>query len=227
MRRCRVNLPNRCYHLISRVAHRVYFRDEDERTCLVDWPDRHEWCSYATGLVTNKVYADGVGPTYAYTPDGKLALRTWARGVSTSYSYDGAGNLVSTTYSDGTPSIACAYDRSGNIVSAVTEGVATNLYAYSVEGLLTNEVQNGASLARSYDALGRPTGYTLSLCASATPREVSFSYPNEVLFCLAAEKLLRRYEVVEEAIFPYGQVEFAGIDQDGPYGTVARQFQPV
>ena len=23
MRRCRINLPNRCYHLISRVAHRV------------------------------------------------------------------------------------------------------------------------------------------------------------------------------------------------------------
>ena len=26
----------------------------------------------ATGLVTNKVYADGKGPTYTYTPDGKL-----------------------------------------------------------------------------------------------------------------------------------------------------------
>ena len=24
MRRCRINLPNRCYHLISRVAHRVF-----------------------------------------------------------------------------------------------------------------------------------------------------------------------------------------------------------
>ena len=27
----------------------------------------------ATGLVTNKVYADGKGPSYDYTPDGKLA----------------------------------------------------------------------------------------------------------------------------------------------------------
>jgi hypothetical protein len=34
----------------------------------------------ATGLVTNKVYADGKGPSYTYTPDGKLATRTWARG---------------------------------------------------------------------------------------------------------------------------------------------------
>ena len=37
----------------------------------------------ATGLVTNKVYADGKGPTYTYTPDGKLATRTWARGIAT------------------------------------------------------------------------------------------------------------------------------------------------
>ena len=32
IRRCRINLPNRCYHLISRVAHRAYFLDEDERS---------------------------------------------------------------------------------------------------------------------------------------------------------------------------------------------------
>ena len=24
MRRCRINLPNRCYHLVSRVAHRAF-----------------------------------------------------------------------------------------------------------------------------------------------------------------------------------------------------------
>ena len=32
MRSGRVNLPNRCYHLISRVAHRAFFLDEGERT---------------------------------------------------------------------------------------------------------------------------------------------------------------------------------------------------
>ncbi|MBQ2628330.1 MAG: hypothetical protein IJG13_01500, partial [Kiritimatiellae bacterium] len=41
-------------------------------------------------------------------------------------------------------------------------------------GLVTNEVQNGATLARSYDFLGRPTGYTL--CAPASLREISCSY---------------------------------------------------
>ena len=40
MRRCRIKLPNRCYHLISRVAHRAYFLDGNERTRLVDFVRR-------------------------------------------------------------------------------------------------------------------------------------------------------------------------------------------
>lgn len=35
MRNSRVNVPNRCYHLISRVAHRAFFLDDEERTRLV------------------------------------------------------------------------------------------------------------------------------------------------------------------------------------------------
>ena len=31
----------------------------------------------------------------------------------------------------------------------------------SLHGQLTNEVQNGVSLARTYDSLNRPTGYTI------------------------------------------------------------------
>ena len=56
----------------------------------------------ATGLVTQKLYADGRGPCYTYTDDGNLATRTWARGVTTSYTYDAWGSLTSTTSSDGT-----------------------------------------------------------------------------------------------------------------------------
>ena len=41
-----------------------------------------------SGCMTNKVYADGKGPTYSYAPDGKLARRVWARGVATDYTYD-------------------------------------------------------------------------------------------------------------------------------------------
>lgn len=36
MRKTRVNPPNRCYHLISCVAHRAFFLDNDEKPRLVD-----------------------------------------------------------------------------------------------------------------------------------------------------------------------------------------------
>ena len=42
MRNSRVNLPNRCYHLISRVAHRAFFLDDEERTRLVKAKDFKE-----------------------------------------------------------------------------------------------------------------------------------------------------------------------------------------
>jgi len=136
----------------------------------------------ATGLVTNKVYADGRGPSYAYTPDGRLARRTWARGVSAEYSYDAAGRLTETAYSDGTPTVARAYDRAGNRVSATADGVATNLYAYDVHGNCTNEWQDGFTVARSYDALGRPTGY------AAGETRTTLAYDD--LGCLASMEVL-------------------------------------
>ena len=138
----------------SRVSMTTY-RDEalangDTTRWLYDEP---------SGLVTNKVYADGRGPVYDYTPDGRLARRTWARGVTADYAYDAAGNLTSTVYSDGTPTVTMAYDRVGSLTAATTAGVVTNLYAYDVYGSCTNEWQDGFEIARFYDALGRPAGY--------------------------------------------------------------------
>ena len=129
----------------------------------------------ATGLTTNKVYADGKGPNYTYTPDGLLATRTWARGIVTAYSYDTLGNLVAVDYSDTTPDITYTRDRLGNVLLAVTDGVATNAYAYNRLGQVTNEVQNGTTIARSYDALGRATGYVIG-DGEASGSVASYSY---------------------------------------------------
>ena len=115
-----------------------------------------------SGCMTNKLYADGKGPRYDYTPDGKLARRVWARGIVTDYTYDNAGQLVSTTYSDTTPTITMSYDRFGNLVNATTAGVVTNLYAYDLYGHCTNEWQNDFNLTRFYDSLGRSTGYAIN-----------------------------------------------------------------
>jgi RHS repeat-associated protein len=112
----------------------------------------------ATGLVTNKVYADGKGPSYAYTPDGRLATRTWARGVVTTYAYDSSGALTNTVYSDGTPTISLVYNRAGRQIQAVdAAGVTT--FLYDDFGSLTNETVIGVAgtntIERFYDNYGR------------------------------------------------------------------------
>ena len=119
----------------------------------------------ASGLVTNKVYADGKGPRYTYTPDGKLATRTWARGIVTTYSYDDNGSLTNTVYSDGTPTISLAYNRVGRQIQAIdAAGVTT--FAYDDFGAVTNETVVGVAgantIERFYDNFGRDAGYALS-----------------------------------------------------------------
>ncbi|MFZ4397256.1 MAG: hypothetical protein ACOYOU_16695, partial [Kiritimatiellia bacterium] len=115
----------------------------------------------ATGLLTNKLYADGKGTAYTYTPDGKLATRVWARGITTVYSFDPAGTLTNIAYSDATPAVRFTCNRLGQPISAIAAGVSTNLYAYSAAGLLTNETVHGqGSIVKSYDSLGRPSGFS-------------------------------------------------------------------
>ena len=119
----------------------------------------------ATGLVTNKVYADGKGPRYAYTPDGKLATRTWARGIVTTYSYDDNGSLTNTVYSDGTPMISLAYNRAGRQIEA-HDAAGITICLYDDFGSLTNETVIGVAgtntIERYYDSVGRSLGYALN-----------------------------------------------------------------
>lgn len=119
----------------------------------------------ATGLVTNKVYADGKGPRYDYTPDGKLATRTWARGIVTTYSYDANGALTNTVYSDGTPTISLAYNRAGQQVRA-EDAAGVTTFAYDEFGALVSETVIGIAetntIERFYDDFGRTVGYALN-----------------------------------------------------------------
>ncbi len=129
----------------------------------------------ATGLLVFKEYPDGKGPTYRYTPDGLLVSRIWARGIATTYAYDGRGNLINADYSDATPAVSLTYDRLGHNLTAICAGVSTNIYSYNRFGQLTNEVQNGTTITRSYDTLGRETGYAIG-GGIAAGSVVSYSY---------------------------------------------------
>ena len=147
------------YDAFGRMTAMNTFRDEamqngDTTTWLYDEP---------TGLLTNKVYADGKGPLYSYTPDGKLATRTWARGSVASYAYDASGRLTGIDYSDTTPDVSFTYDRLGRMTSAIVAGVSTNTYAYDPETLaLSVETQNGVVIDRATDSLGRSTGFSVA-----------------------------------------------------------------
>jgi len=113
----------------------------------------------ATGLLTNKVYADGARVRYTYTEGGRLATRVWSRGIAASYAYDALGQLTNVHYSGNTPDISFAYDRLGRMVSAIT-AVSSHLFEYA--GLdLVGEIQDGVAITRSYDGLGRSTGFNI------------------------------------------------------------------
>ena len=119
----------------------------------------------ASGVMINKVYADGKGPKYDYTPDGKLAKRTWARGIVADYSYDGWGNLTNTVYSDGTSTISLFYDSLGRQIKA-NDAAGVTTFLYDTFGSLTNETVIGVAgtntIIRYWDEFGRTVGYVLN-----------------------------------------------------------------
>ncbi|MBQ6338829.1 MAG: zinc dependent phospholipase C family protein [Kiritimatiellae bacterium] len=119
----------------------------------------------ASNCMTNKVYADGNGPTYDYASDGSLIRRTCARGVTAEYSYDGWGNLTNTVYSDGTTAVAATYDAFGRQVETRDEAGVTIL-EYDAFGSRIGETVVGAAgtntIERFYDAFGRDAGYALN-----------------------------------------------------------------
>ena len=116
----------------------------------------------ATGLLTSKVYADGHGPSYTYTVDGRLATRTWARkdaqdnDLVTTYSYNLFGELTGLDYSDSTPDITYAYTRVGKL-SQVTDVVGTRAFAYNATLDEVSETITGLygkTLTRTYTSTG-------------------------------------------------------------------------
>jgi len=131
--------------------------------------DRTSWLyDEATGLLTNKVYEDGKGPSYTYYPNGQLHTRTWARGITTTYGYDFvSGSMTNIIYSDSTtPSVDFAYDRLGR-QKTITDAQGVKAFGYdSLTLALTTEtiIVDGITnvLTRTQDTLGRSSGVALN-----------------------------------------------------------------
>ena len=117
------------------------------------------WKYNERGFPTNKVYADGKGPHYQYTPAGRLYQRTWARGITTTYTTNTAGEIASIDYSDGTPDVTYTFDRLGRRTNIV-DGAGTHVLIFDVHGDLLVETNNagvlaGFAITNGYDFLLR------------------------------------------------------------------------
>jgi RHS repeat-associated protein len=160
--------------------------------------DRTTW-SYdqPTGLLTNKVYADGKGPSYTYTPQGQLATRKWARGVQTTYSYTNTtGELIGIDYSDATPDVTFAFNRIGQPIT-ITDGTGTRAFAYNDALQLAAETNAFGVLARAYDGLGRSAGFSLFNPANPVNPVQSIAY---------GYNSLGRFQSVSSSVFSVSSV---------------------
>jgi RHS repeat-associated protein len=123
----------------------------------------------ATGLCTNKTYADGSRVAHTFAADGLPLRTTLASGAWTQNAYDANRRLSSVATSDGEGDVSYLYDAFGR-VSRATGSAARYDYARDSIGRATSEVRRTggfrptivSSLSRSYDAYGRPAGYGLA-----------------------------------------------------------------
>ena len=138
--------------------------------------DETRWAyDEATGLCTNKTFADSSAVLYTHTPDGKPLRTTTASGRWTENSYDAFGRLASVSTSDGI-GYALFRDSFGR-VAAVIDGDSAfdQTFLRASDGSVTNETwepraagaEAPVALNRSFDAWGRLSG--LSLSAPASP----------------------------------------------------------
>jgi RHS repeat-associated protein len=134
--------------------------------------DRTQWFyDQATGLLTNKLYSDGKGPSYSYTALGQLSTRKWARLGSTGqqlltlYGHDSFGGLTNTAYSDGTPSISFTFNSLGQM-KTIADASGTRAFDYTADGQMLAETlafnTSLFTLHEKYDNFGRNAGYALS-----------------------------------------------------------------
>ena len=131
----------------------------------------------STGLVTNKIYADGKGPIYTYTLDGKPTRTIWARGAWFENVYDAQGRIVQVLHDDATLDSTMEYDRLGRLVASSVP-IASYRYSLDLLGHATNEVTVIVgvtnTILRDYDSFGRQT----RLRIADSGYDESFSYDN-------------------------------------------------
>jgi len=176
----------------------------------------------------SKVYADGKGPTYGYSPEGCLSRRSWARGKTTDCTYDAWGNVLDESVS--VPALATIrYRFHGREWSAATGLVIFRMRWYDPE--------TGRWLSK--DPIGLSGG--LNLYAFCGDNTANFSdklglYPGDSYMktvngvCLNGDKvvndIMRFYDAIDNASknyfwVPKGFTSYMALLSlsGGPWGT--------
>ncbi len=176
--------------------------------------DRTTW-SYdqATGLLTNKLYADGRGPAYSYTPDGKLARRTWARGVTTDYNYDPLGQMTNIDYSDATPDVTFTFNRLGQ-QATITDGQGIRSFTYNDAMQLIAETNSMGVLQFAFDSQGRSAGFS-----AGSDYSVQYGYSSVGRFASLTSVIGPQSSVFSYSFVP-GSDLVVGYTNDSGYGVV-------
>ena len=105
---------NYAFDVFDNKTEMQFFRDENNHI-----GGKTSWrYDISSGLVTNRIYSNGLGVKYSYDDYGRLKCRTWARGVAVFYRYDNWGAITNICYSDTTPQKFFVYDALGRLVSA-------------------------------------------------------------------------------------------------------------
>lgn len=110
----------------------------------------------ATGLLTSRIFANGLGETYDYYSDGRIKTRTSARMVGgqplkTTYSHTPTtGELSMVDYSDSTPDVGLSYNRLGSL-DTVVDGLGTRTVSYDGLDLSNERLLASGILPREYN----------------------------------------------------------------------------
>lgn len=176
------------YDYAGRVATMTTYGTETAVTRWIYDSDR--------GLLVGKLYnsptpGSGTGPSYTYTPAGRLKTRTQARLVSgnplvTSHTYGTASggtpaSLDQVTHSDGTPAFTVATrDRLGRPMEVLDPAAGNHSLKYTRHGALeedsiTSGILAGQKLVQGFDSRLRPRSHTASFGAQALG-ETAYQY---------------------------------------------------
>ena len=146
----------------------------------------------ATGLCTNKVYADGSNVAYTYTPDGLPLRTTYASGRWKENSYDARRNLSGACHSDSSLDFSILSDVFGRVTNVTDAAGGEWRYEYGRGDSVLNEEFSGGpdavpaiacatnSISRTFDAVSRQTGSFLSVNGVAKGG-VGYSYGDDGL----------------------------------------------